>query len=120
MDPESQERFEKVDLKLLEHDEKLYAHDRGLLAIRNLLGTGMRMLVDIETKMAALADSEIRLYGGMQELRGAMQELRGGMQELRGTMQELAEAQKATAEAQKRTEDSLKRFLDRSGNGHTS
>ena len=92
MDPEAQERFEKVDLKLSEHDEKLFAHDRGLLAIRNLLQTGMRMLVDMETKMSALTDSETRLYGTMQEL----------------------------AAAQKRTEESLKRFLDRSGNGHAS
>ena len=99
MDPESQERFEKVDLKLLEHDEKLYAHDKSLLAIRNLLGTGMRMLVEVETKMSALADSETRLYGSMQELRGTMEQL---------------------AEAQKRTDEALRRFLERSGNGHTS
>ena len=92
MEPEAQERFEKLDLKVFEHDEKLFAHDKSLLGIRNLLQTGMRMLVDMETKMAALADSETRLYGSMQEL----------------------------AAAQKRTEESLKRFLDRSGNGHSS
>ena len=59
----------------------------------------MRMLVDMETKMSALTDSETRLYGSMQEL---------------------AEAQRELAAAQKRTEESLKRFLDRSGNGHSS
>ena len=99
MDPAAQERFEKVDLKLLEHDEKLYAHDRSLLAIRKLLGTGMRLLADVETKMVALAESETLPYG---------------------TMQQLAEAQKQTAEAQKRTEEALRRFLERSGNGHSS
>jgi chromosome segregation ATPase len=105
MDPDAQERFEKFDLKLSEHDEKLFSHDKSLLAIRNLLSTGVRMLVDMETKMSALTDSETRLYG---------------------TMRELAEAQKRTEEslrsleeAQKRTEEALRRFLERSGNGHT-
>ncbi|HUI84839.1 MAG TPA: hypothetical protein VL240_11470 [Candidatus Binatia bacterium] len=92
MDPEPQERFEKIELKLSEHDEKIIAHDRTLTAIRNLLQTGIRMLVDTESKIAALTDSQTRLYGTMQEL----------------------------AEAQKRTEESLKRFLDRSGNGRPS
>src|SRR6266404_6812564 len=99
MEPESQERFEKIDLKTLEIDERLVAHDKQLLAIRNLLHTGMRMLVDIEAKFVALADSDGRLYGAMNKLDGALQEL--------------AEAQKRTAEAQRKTEESLKRFLDR-------
>jgi hypothetical protein len=99
MDPEAHERFEKVELKLSEHDEKIIAHDGSLIAIRNLLHTGMRMLVDMETKMSALVDSQTRLYG---------------------VVQELAESQRALAEAQKRTEESLRRFLDRSGNGHPS
>jgi predicted nucleic acid-binding Zn-ribbon protein len=105
MEPEARGRFEKVDLKLSELDEKLFAHDKSLLAIRNLLSTGVRMLVDMETKMSALTDSQTRLYG---------------------TMRELAEAQKRTEEslrsleeAQKRTEEALRRFLERSGNGHT-
>jgi len=92
MDSESQERFRKIDLKLSRHEEQIIAHDKQLLAIRKLLQTGMRMLVNMEGKMDVLADSETRLYGAMQEL----------------------------AEAQKRTEASLKRFLDRSGNGHRS
>ncbi len=89
MEPGSQ-RFEKIELQL--SDEKIIAHDKTLTGIRNLLQTGIRMLVEMETKMSALADSETRLYGAMQDL----------------------------AEAQKRTEDSLKRFLDRSGNGHSA
>jgi len=60
--------------------------------IRTLLTTGMRMLVEMESKMKAVIDSEARFYGSLQEL----------------------------AEAQKRTEESLRRFLDRSGNGHGS
>ncbi|MGC2110938.1 MAG: hypothetical protein WA655_15560 [Candidatus Korobacteraceae bacterium] len=99
MDPEAQGRFEKVELKPSERDEKVIAHDKSLTAIRNLLQTGIRMLVDMEGKMSALADSQVRLYGALQEL---------------------AEAQKALAEAQRRTDESLKRFLDRSGNGHPS
>jgi len=92
MEPESGERLEKIELRLSEHDEKIIAHDKTLTAIRNLLQTGMRMLVDTESKIAALTDSQTRLYGTMQEL----------------------------AEAQRRTEESLRRFLDRSGNGHSS
>jgi hypothetical protein len=92
MDPEAQERFEKVDLRLSEHDEKIIANDKSLVGIRNLLQTGMRMLVDMETKISALVDSQTRLYDTVQQL----------------------------AEAQKRTEESLRRFLDRSGNGHSS
>ncbi len=106
MDPESQERFEKVDWKLLEHDEKLYAHDKSLLAIRNLLGTGIRMLVDMETKMTALTDSQTRLYGSMQELAEAQKRTEESLRSLE--------------EAQKRTDEALRRFLERSGNGHTS
>ncbi len=92
MDPNAEERFDKIELKLSEQDEKVIAQDRSLTAIRNLLQTGMRMLVDMEVKMTALTDSQVRLYGTVQEL----------------------------AEAQKRTEESLRRFLDRSGNGHAS
>jgi hypothetical protein len=99
MDPEARRRFEKAELRLSEHEEKLIAHDKSLAGIRTLVKTGMRMLVDMETKMTALIDSETRLYGSLQEL---------------------SDAQKALAEAQKRTEESLKRFLDRSGNGQPS
>ncbi len=99
MDPDTQERFEKVELKLSEHDERIIAQDRSLTAVRKLLLTGVRMLVDMETKMSALIDSQTRLYGAVQEI---------------------AEAHNRLAEAQRRTEESLKRFLDRSGNGHPS
>ena len=77
----------------------IIAHDKSVSGIRTLLQTGMRMLVEMETKMSALMDSETRLYGSLQEL---------------------SEAHKELAEAQKRTEESLKRFLDRSGNGQHS
>ena len=76
----------------MDPDAQEIAHDRSLGAIRSLLQVGMRMLVDMETKLSALTDSQTRLYGTVQEL----------------------------AEAQKRTEDSLRRFLDRSGNGSSS
>jgi len=82
----------KVDLRLSEHDEKIIAHDKSLAGIRTILRTGMKMLVEMESKMNALIDSEARFYDSLQEL----------------------------AQAQKRTEESLKRFLDRSGNGHGS
>jgi hypothetical protein len=106
MDPDSQERFEKVELKLSEHDERIIAQDRSLTAVRNPLQTGVRMLVDMETKMSAIIDSQTRLYGVVQERAHAVQGI--------------AEAQKQLAEAQRRTEESLKRFLDRSGNRHAS
>jgi len=92
MEPDARKRLEKVELKLSQHDEKIIAQDKSLSAVRTLLLTGMRMLVDMETKMSALIDSQTRLYGTVQEL----------------------------AEAQKRTEESLRRFLERGGNGrHT-
>jgi large-conductance mechanosensitive channel len=98
MDPESQ-RFEKIELKLSEHEEHLIKHDRQLTAIRNLLLTGMQIMVNIETKVEALTDSHTRLYGMVQQL---------------------AEAQKQTEISLKAVQDALKRFLDRSGNGHGS
>jgi hypothetical protein len=99
MEPDAQEHFDQInfkltehDLKLEEHDEKFIAQDKSLSAIRTLLMTGARMLIAMDKKFDALADSEARLYGSMQEL----------------------------AEAQKRTDEALHRFLERSGNGHNS
>ncbi len=92
MEPDARKRFEKVERKLSEHDERIVAQDKSLRGIRILVRTGMRMLVDLEAKMVALTDSEVRLYGTVQEL----------------------------AEAQKRTEESLRRFLDRSGDQRPS
>ena len=92
MDPDARGPFEKLELQLSPHDERIIAQDKSLTALRNLLQTGVRMLVDMEGKMSALIDLQTRLYGVVQEL----------------------------AEAQKRTEESLRRFLDRSGNGHHS
>ena len=41
MDPESRERFERIDLALSQHDEMIIAHDKSLTAIKNLLKTGI-------------------------------------------------------------------------------
>ena len=90
MDPDLQRRFEEVDIKLPEHEEKLIASDQSLAANRLLLREGMRMLVRVEEKTNIMIDSEIRMQQAIGQL----------------------------AEAQKRTEESLKRFLDRTGNGH--
>lgn len=92
MGPDWQHRFERIELRLTEDEEKIIARDRSLSGIRNLLQTGIRMLVEMESRMNALIDSQTMLQGAVQQL----------------------------AEAQRRTEDSLKRFLDRSGNGHSS
>lgn len=97
MDRESQRRFKELGLKLSKHEEHLIKHDKQLLAIRNLLHSGMQIMVNLETKVDALADSHIRLYGAVQEL---------------------AEAQKQTEISLKRVEDAVKKFLDRGGNGH--
>jgi hypothetical protein len=103
MDRESQRRFKELDLKLSKHDEHLIKHDKQLLAIRNLLHSGMQIMVNLETKVDALADSHIRLYGAVQELAEAQKQT--------------AEAQKETQISLKRLEDAVKRFLDRGGNG---
>ena len=106
MEPDAQEHFDLInfkltehDLKLEEHEEKFIAQDKTLNATRKLLLAGARMLMDMDKKFDALADSEVRFYGSMQELRKTMQEL---------------------AEAQKRTDEALHRFLERTGNGHNS
>jgi C4-dicarboxylate-specific signal transduction histidine kinase len=98
VEPDVRKRFDKVDIRLSEHDENLIAHDKSLRGIRTLLKTGMQLLVKIESnaaeterKINALIDSDARLYDSLQQL----------------------------AQAQKRTEESLKRFLDRSGNGQS-
>lgn len=87
-------------------EEKLVAHDTSLSAIRKLLETGMRMLVNMGQKVDALIDSQSRLYGTVQGLAEGVDGIADKMEQL--------------AEAQRRTEDSLKRFIDRIGNGHRS
>jgi chromosome segregation ATPase len=97
MDRESQRRFNEIELRFSKHEEQLFKHDKQLHAIRTLLHGGMQLLVKLESKVNALTDSQIRLYG---------------------TVQELAEAQKQTETSLRRMEDAVKKFLDRSGNGH--
>ncbi len=97
MDRESQRRFNELELKFSKHEEHLFKHDKQLQAIRTLLHGGMQIMVNLERKVDALTDSQIRLYG---------------------TVQELAEAQKQTETSLKRMEDAVKKFLDRGGNGH--
>ena len=114
MEPEARKRLEKIDIKLLEHDEKLIAHDKSLRGIRVLLRTGMQLLVKMEERTAerdagtnakinALIDSQTRFYDGLHQLAEAQVR----------TEQSFTRLEKA----QRRTEESLRRFLDRSGNG---
>lgn len=97
MDSDARRRFKQIDLKLSKHEEQLIKHDRQLLAIRNLLHGGMQLMVNLETKIDALTDSHIKLYG---------------------TVQELAEAQKESQASLARLQEAMKRFLDHRGNGH--
>lgn len=94
MDPESQERFEGLDMRLTAQEEKTIAQDKSLSAIRTLLLQGARMMVEnkreLDGKIAALIDAQLRTE----------------------------EAHKRTEESLRAMEESLKRFFDRSGNGH--
>jgi type VI protein secretion system component VasF len=92
---------EEVEGKLTEHEMHLIAHDTKLLAMQNMLQTGLHMLVSMEVKLNALIDSHTKLYG---------------------TVQELAEMQKRTDAALQRTDAALRNFIEHSGgrNGHPS
>jgi len=100
MDPEIRRQFE-------EFDEGLEVAKKQLLAVGNLVRkAGIPMLVDTQVTLNALKESDARLYRSLQELTEAQKK----------TDQQLREL----AEAQKRTEESLRRFIEHSGNGHSS
>jgi hypothetical protein len=94
MDPDANARFEALELRLTEQEEKTIRHDATLDAIRKLILTGMRMIVEnrreFDGKIAALVDAQMKTE----------------------------EAVKQTQESLKLMQDSMKRFFDRSGNGH--
>jgi hypothetical protein len=99
MDPEEKKVWE-------EFDERLRMAEKRILATGNLVRVGIPMLVDTQTRLDALIDSDARLYGRLEQL---------------------ADAQKKTdeqigrlVEAQERTEQSLKSLIDsmKTGNGN--
>ena len=91
MEPEIEGRFENVEFRLTEAEEKIVSQDATLSAIKQLILRGMRLLAENQE----------------------------GMKELKEGMKELHEAQKALTNAQIATEDSLRRWLDRQNNGHS-
>jgi len=91
MDSVTAKRFENVEFRLTDAEEKIVRQDKTLSAIRKLILTGMKMVAENQK----------------------------GMKELREGMKELSEAQKALTNAQIATEDSLRRWLDRQNNGHS-
>jgi len=91
MDSATAKRFENVEFRLTDAEEKIVRQDTTLSAIRKLILTGMKMVAENQK----------------------------GMKELREGMKELREAQMALTNAQIATEDSLRRWLDRQNNGHS-
>ena len=59
MDPEAQGRFESVEFRLTEAEEKIVSQDAVLSAIRKLTLTGTRLLTDTDEKLKALTDAQI-------------------------------------------------------------
>ena len=91
MDSETADRFESVEFRLTAAEEKIVSQDGTLSAIRKLILTGMKLVVENQE----------------------------GMKELRESIKELKETQAALTDAQIRTEESLRRWLDRQNNGHS-
>ena len=98
MDSVTAKRFENVEFRLTDAEEKIVRQDKTLSAIRKLILTGMKMVAENQK---------------------GMKEFREGMKDLREQIKELREAQKALTNAQIATEDSLRRWLDRQNNGHS-
>ena len=116
-----------LELRLSKVEERTIAHDRSLTAIRNLLHTGIKMLVSLEDKVNGLADSHVKLYGTMQQVletqkeQAAVQrEQAAAQKELFTAQKELWVAQKELSRAQRRTEEALRRLIEHRSNGKPS
>jgi hypothetical protein len=76
MDPESNARFEALELRLTEQEEKTIAHDDTLNAIRKLILTGMRMIVEnkreFDGKIAALVDAQLKTEESLKQMQDSM------------------------------------------------
>jgi hypothetical protein len=107
MDPEEKRVWK-------EFDERLRMAEKRILATGNLVRAGIPMLVDTQTRLDALIDSDARLYGRLEQLADAQKQLADAQKKTDGQIAQLVEAQK-------KTEQSLKAFIDsmrKGGNGH--
>lgn len=96
MTPEEQEQWQQLDQRLAEAEKKL-------LATANLVRAGVPMLVNQQTRIDALIDSDTRLYGRIQEITESIRELR--------------ESQKDTDRRLTHLADSVQKLVDSWKNG---
>jgi hypothetical protein len=68
MDPEAQARFEKVEFRLTETEEKIVSQDAVLSATRKLILTGMRLLAETDQRLKALTDAQIATEDKLRRL----------------------------------------------------
>jgi hypothetical protein len=98
MEPYEQEQWKELDRRLAEAEKKL-------LATANLVKAGIPMVVSQQMRIDALIDSDMRLYGRIQELTEQVTHL--------------AEVEKRTDEKLAHLADSVQKLVDswKSGNG---
>jgi hypothetical protein len=75
MEPYEQEQWKELDQRLAEAEKKL-------LATANLVKAGIPMVVSQQMRIDALIDSDIRLYGRIQELTEQVTHLASSVQKL--------------------------------------
>ena len=106
MDAEEQKRWE-------EFDERMRIAEKRMMLAGNLIHVGIPQLVDVQTRINALVDSDARLCGRMEQFADRLEQL-GERQ--KKTDEQIGEL----VESQKKTEQSLRAFIDsmnRGGNG---
>jgi len=75
MEPYEQEQWKELDRRLAEAEKKL-------LATANLVKAGIPMVVSQQMRIDALIDSDMRLYGRIQELTEQVTLLASSVQKL--------------------------------------
>jgi hypothetical protein len=75
MEPYEQEQWKELDRRLAEAEKKL-------LATANLVKAGIPMVVSQQMRIDALIDSDMRLYGRIQELTEQVTLLTSSVQKL--------------------------------------
>jgi hypothetical protein len=111
MDPEEKKVWK-------EFDERLRMAEKRILATGNLVRAGIPILVDTQTRLDALIDSDARLYGRLEQLAEKLEQLADSQAKLaKKTDEEIAQLIKA----QRRTEQNLNTLIGsmkKGGNGH--
>ena len=106
MDPEIEKRFEELDARLR-------LAERRVLTTGNLVSkVGIPSLVEAQMKIDALMESDVRLYGALQQL----------AERLEQSHHELEQSHKKTDEELRRLSATVQAFIEsmRGGNGSKS